>query len=157
MKKNFFKLALCFAALLAVALASCSNSSNSGGNPEWTVVTNMNDLVGTWVYSASTQGLNETDTYTVGADYSTSVKLVADYSAASPLVESVIQIVVASLKASGYSCVNDSSTKKITATRSFTSTEFKTFVLGGGVMINAAKNKAMMKDVQGNAAIFTKQ
>lgn len=157
MKKMF----VVFAAILAVALISCSNSSSSsggGGDSDWQNVVNMSDLVGSWVYSASVQGMNEVVTYTVSSDFSTSVKDVIDYSAADPLVQLTIEkVIVPMLESSGYACNDDKTAKKLTAIRSYTSSEFTTFVVGGGVKINSTKDKAKMKDVQGNDCVFSKQ
>ncbi len=158
MKKMFKSTALLLALLAAFVFVGCSNSSNSGDS-DWQNVTNLSDMVGTWVYSTSVQGMNEVVTYTVPSDFSTSVKDVVDYSAADPITQLIIQTtIVPVLEKAGYTCNNDTVAKKLTATRSFTSSEFRTFVLGGGVKINSAKDKVKMKDAQGKQeVIFSKQ
>lgn len=156
MKKMFKSTALLLALMAAFAFVGCSNSSSSGDS-DWQNVVNMSDLVGTWVCSASVQGMNEVVTYTVSSDFSTSVKDVVDYSAADPMTQLIIQTtIVPVLEKAGYTCNDDTVAKKLTATRSFTSSEFRSFVFGGGVKINSAKDKAKMKDAQGKEAIFTK-
>jgi|GEM_PF-3127902 hypothetical protein len=158
MKKMFKATALLLALLAAFALVGCSNSSGSGGgDSDWQNVTNLSDMVGTWVYSANAQGLNEKDIYTVGSGYATSFEADVDYSAASPVVQAAIIIAIGTLEAGGYTCNNDVVAKKLTVTKSYTASEFTTFVLGGGVKINAAKDKVKIKDVQGNEAVFVKQ
>lgn len=159
MKKVFKATALLLALLAAFAFVGCSNSSGSGGgDSDWQNVVNMSDLVGSWVYNSSDQGLKSTETYSVASDFSTSVKAVVDYSAADPMVQATMPLVVLVLEAAGYACNNDIAAKELTATRSFTSSDFRTFVLGGGVKINSAKDKVKMKDAQGKKeVIFSKQ
>ena len=101
--------------------------------------------------------MNEKDIYTVGSGYATSFEADVDYSAASPVVQAAIIIVIGTLEAGGYTCNNDVVARKLKVTKSYTASEFSTFVLGGGVKINSAKDKVKIKDIQGNEAVFVKQ
>ena len=156
MKKVFNKLVLCLVGMLIISFASCSNSSGSGGDSEtWTVVTAANkaDLVGTWKASASMNGFKENDTYFVDADYSGNQKGDIDYSGAS--LEDYLKLLV-NLKTFGFTCNDDTSAKKMTATRNFTSVEFLATITAGSIKLNAAKNKAKITDFLNNTVVYTK-
>ena len=152
------KMLVILAAVLAVALVSCSNTSDSGGE-SFTVVTSAGKsaLVGSWLATSSTNGLKGTDLFTVNSNYSGSQKMVIDYSAASATVHAALLIAVSKLSSQGYTYTDDSSTKKVTVTRSFTSTDFETYITQGAIKINEAKNKVKMKDAYGSEGVYTKQ
>lgn len=154
--KKVFKAAALLTALLAVlAFAGCSNSSDSGDGETWTVVTAANkaDLVGTWKASATMNGFKENDTYFVDADYSGNQKGDIDYSGAS--LENYLKLLV-NLKTFGFTCNDDTSAKKMTATRNFTSVEFLATIAAGSIKLNAAKNKAKITDFLNNTVVYTK-